>query len=292
MKTGTKINFLFPSLALAGFLLLSTGGFAQQNAGDKENGRKTVTVRITTETDGKVVKTDTTYVTEGNFEEDASLMEQKVLKDMQDQGKTTEKQVIIRHSGPEEITYTESEGNSPDTIIINDGRVIILNDKNDRSSMPVPPPHPGIPSEFNMAHGFPPMQGPMLEHMMQGMIRSMGLENMMPFGVLDNIVIKKKHHGKKVIISFKDCDKACCEHKGGNNRQEKVIIYKNGEQGMAPQNEERYVIDGDNGEKIIIRKNVETNGNEKTVTVKADVDKSAPVKQEKKVIIIKEADTK
>ncbi len=292
MKTGTKINFLMLSLALAGFMLLSQGSFAQLKPGGKGEGKKTVTVRITTETDGKVVKIDTTFVTEGNFDEDAFLTEKKVLKEAQEQGTATEKQVIIRRSGPKEVTYTDSDGNSPDTIIINDGRIIIFNDKNERPDMQIRTPHTGMPNEFNMAYGFPPMQGPGFEHMMQGMMRSMGLDNMMPFGELDNIVVKKKHNGKKVIISFKDCDKACCGHKCGDNRQEKVLIYKNDEQGMAPQNEERYVIDGDNGEKIIILKNVETNGNEKTVTIKADVDKSAPEKQEKKVIIIKKEDIK
>ena len=120
----------------------------------------------------------------------------------------------------------------------------------------------------------------------------MGLEDMMPFGDLDNIVVKKKNKGKKVIITFQDRDESKPEHKSSDKKEEKVIIYKNSEQGMAPQNEEHYVIQGENGEKIIINKNVVTNGNEKTVTVKADVDNSAPVKQEKKIIIIKEADIK
>lgn len=291
MKTGTTFSFFMFVFAIAGFTLFAENGFAQQKPAGKEKEKKTITIHITSETDGKVVKMDTTFVTEGNFDEDTFLKEKGIVTDEKAEGKV-QKNVIIRHPGSKEITWTESDGDSPDTIVISDGRVIIHIDKNKKFDMPVPPPHPGMHKEFNMQYGFPHMQGPMFEHMMEGMIRSMGLEDMMPFGELDNIVVKKKHNGKKVIISFEDRDEATTYHKSNDKKEEKVIIYKNGEQGMAPRNEEHYVIQGENGEKIIINKNMVINGNEKTVVIKADVDNSAPVKQEKKIIIIKESDIK
>jgi hypothetical protein len=273
---------------MAGLILLPSNSSAQQKPADKENGKKTITIKVTTETDGKVVKIDTTFVAEGDFDEDAFLKEKGIVTEEKAEG-NVQKNVIIRHPSAEDYKYLESFGNSHDTIVVNGGRVIILNDKFD---MPVPPPFPGMSENFKMPQCCPPMYGPQFEHMLQGMLKSMDLEDMMPFGDLDNIVVKKKNNGKKVIITFEDRDEANPKHQSADKKQEKVIIYKNGEQGMTPQNEEHYVIQGENGEKIIINKNVVTNGNEKTVTVKADVDNSVPVKQEKKIIIIKEADIK
>jgi len=289
MNTRTTFSFFLLTIFSAWIISLHGIGFERHKPEDKEQGKKTLTIHVTTETDGKVVQIDTTIVTTGDFDTDAFLKEKGVLPE-EKEGKTVKKEVYIIHPESKDINGSESDRNSRDTMIINNSRVIILSDKFEE---PLSHPHPGMKVHpDNMPPCFAPMQGPPFEHMIEGMVRSMGLENMMPFGKLDNIVVKKKRNGKKVIITFEDRREACCEHSKKNKQEEKVIIYKNDEQGMAPPNEEKYIIKNVSGETIVIDKNVETKGNEKIVTVKTDVDKSAPANQETKIVIIKQEDIK
>ena len=73
MKTGTAFNLFMLTFAIAGLILVAGNGFAQQKPAGEEKEKKTITIRVTTEADGKVVKIDTTFVAEGEFDEEAFL---------------------------------------------------------------------------------------------------------------------------------------------------------------------------------------------------------------------------
>jgi hypothetical protein len=292
MKTKIPYHFFLLSSAFVGFLLLPSAGFAQQKSGEKAKEKKTITIHVTQEENGKVTKIDTTIVTDGDFDADAYIRKEGVLIDTSEAGKKVEKHIIIRHPRSHEFSWSDSDGKMPDTIVYKGDRVIVFSDKFD---MPVHPPlHEGMPLEYNfrMHEDFPPMRGPQFEDMMEGMLRTFGLEDVMPFGEMKQVVVKKKNHGKKVIITFEDREGGNSEKGHSNKKEEKVIIYRNGDQGMAPQNEEHIIIEGQPGEKTVITRNVDTNGTQKIITVKADVDNSAPVNQEKHVIIIQEDKSK
>jgi hypothetical protein len=292
MKTKITYRFFLLSSAFVGFLLLSSAGYAQQKSGEKAKEKKTITIHVTQEENGKVTVIDTTVVTDGDFDADAYIRKEGVLIDTSEAGNKVEKHIIIRHPHSHEYSWSDSDSKMPDTIVINGDRVIVLNDRFD---MDAPPPlYEGMPLEYNfrMPEDFPPMQGPQFEDMMEGMLKTFGLEDVIPFGEMKQVVVKKKNHGKKVIITFEDREGASSEKSHGNKKEEKGIIYRNSDQGMAPQNEEHIIIEGQPGEKTVITKNVEPNGTQKTITVKADVDKSAPDKQEKHVIIIQEEKSK
>jgi len=292
MKTKTVNSFLQISFTIAGLMLLAGSSFAQQKSEEKTNAKKTITIHVTKDVDGHTTVIDTTIVTTEDFDADAFLQEKGVLKEVPEDGRNVERRIIIRHPGEQEFNWSDKDGNLPDTINFNADKLIILDDKFDKS---VPPPHHRgmqFRYKYDNPQAFPPMRGPQFEDMMEDMLKTFGLEDVMPFGEMKQVVVKKKNHGKKVIITFEDREGGSSEKSQGNKNEEKIIIYRNGEQGMAPQNEEHIIIEGQNGEKTVITKNVETNGTQKTITVKADVDKSAPVNQEKQVIIIKEEKSK
>jgi len=291
MKTKTTLFGL--ATVLFGMIFFTPGSYAQQKSSDQAKGKKTITIHVTKEVDGNTVVIDTTVVTDGDFDADAYLEEKGVISDVPEAGRNVEKHIIIRHPGSKEFNWSESDGNSPDTIILNDDQVFSFNDQFD---MPAPPsPHGEMPFDFNfnMPGEFHHMEGPQFEDMLEGMARSFGLENVMPFGEMKQVVVKKKRNGKKVIITFEDREKEGTEQGQGNKkREEKVIIYKNGEYGMAPQNEERVIIDGEPGENVVIHKSVKKTENGDQVIINAEVGNPDAVNKEKKVIIITEEDKK
>lgn len=275
----TKAAVLLISLAISVGMLISGSCFAQQETGKNEKSTKTITIHITKEVDGKTIVIDTTVVTEGDFDADAFLEEKGVFNDQTETGRHIEKNIIIRHPGSGEFSWEGSDDNLSDTIVIDEDRLIVFNDKFDMTFPPPPPPRQGMQFDYNfrMPDGFPPMEGPQFEGMLEDMARSFGLEDVMPFGEMKQVVVKKKRNGKKVIITFEDRNEKGDEHKRGNRKEEKVIMYKNAEQGRAPQKEERIISKGDQNEKIVI---------------KEDADKTTPDKKQKKVIVITEEKTK
>jgi hypothetical protein len=124
-----------------------------------------------------------------------------------------------------------------------------------------------------------------MQSMMEGMARSYGLDEMMPFGEMKQVVVKKKRNGKKVIITFEDKDKSTDKN---IKKEEKVIILRDSDMGDLQHNDERIIIKGNPGEKIIIKEDVDTKTNEKQVTVEVETEKQVPEKKQTKVIIIKE----
>ncbi|MDO9255871.1 MAG: hypothetical protein Q7U54_10195 [Bacteroidales bacterium] len=296
MKTFTIKSFFLLAFAAVGFLLLPGRSFAQQKTDDQAKGKKTITIHITKEIDGNTVVIDTTVITDGDFDADAFLEEKGVLNDMPETGNNIEKHIIIRHPGSQEFSWNDSDDNSPDTIIINDDKSFIIDDDktllfDDKFDMPFPP-NSGMPFNFKMPKEFRHFDGQQFENMLEGMARSFGLENVMPFGEMKKVVVKKKHNGKKVIITFEDREVSRDGHRHGNKKEKRIIIQQNGEQGMAPRNEERVIIDGQPVENVVIRRNVKKTGNGDQVIINAEVDKPMPAKKQTTVIIIKDDGSK
>lgn len=292
MKSKNTNQFFLLALAIAGFMVLSGSSFAQQKPDDQAKSKKTITIHVTKEVDGNTIVIDTTVVTDGDFDVDAFLDEKGIRNDMPEGLSNIDEDIVMRHPGEEEFNLSESDDNLPDTIVIDNDREIVFNDRFD---MPAPPPpHPGMDFDynFNMPQEFSHMERPQFEDILQGMFRSFGLEDVMPFGEMKQVVVKKKHNGKKVIITFEDRDGEKSERSYGNNKKERVIIYNNGDQSKAPQYEERVIIDRNPGENVIIHRNVKKTENGDQVIINAEVDKPVPVKKEKKVIIIREEKTK
>jgi len=292
MKTKITNSFFLLSILIAGFVFLSGSSVAQQKPDKPVKAKKTITIHVTREVDGNKIVIDTTVVTDGDFDADAFLAKKGVLKDGPEDSGNVERRIIIRHHGEprvKEFSWSDKDLNLPDTIKFDD-RDMVFSDKFDR---PFPSPHEGMPfrHEFRIPEDFSPMPGPQFEDRMEEMLHSFGLENVMPFGEMKQVVVKKKRNGKKVIITFEDRKGENPERSHGKHNHEKVIIYNNGEQGLVPQNDEHVIVNSQ-GENMIINKHVVTNGNQKTITVTTDIDKSEPVNQERKVIIIKEDDRK
>jgi hypothetical protein len=269
------------------FILFSGNSIAQQKPAEQAPGKKTITIHVTQNTDGKTIVIDTTIVTSGDFDEDAFLEEKGVTRTVPSDGKPIEKRIIIQNPGSKEMTWIESDGNSKDTLTLKADRVIVLSNNSD---MPAPPPpHPGTHSYMyiNSPEGMPKMQGFHCDPMMMGMARSLGLEDVMPFGTMKEMVVKKKRNGKKVIITFEDRKAESGNSLGADNKEQKVIILHQGDQGMAPGNMEGVKVEGQPGETIIIRNVTKTENGEKVI-INAEVEQAAPQKEEQKIIIIKE----
>lgn len=279
----TRSTFFLLSFAIIGMILVSGRSFAQTNTDDTKS-KKTYTIHVTKEVDGNTVVIDTTVVTDGEFDADAFLIEKGVMDNVPGSEKKVDKHVIIRHPGSKEITWSESDGKSPDTIIIKDDQVFVFNDNFEMPSQLPPMKGMQFDYDFEMPQDFPHFDGQQFEDMMEGMARSFGLENVMPFGEMKQVVVKKKRNGKKVIITFEDRD----EKAPSKQKEEKVIIYKNSDQIMAPENEEQIILDSESGERIIIRKEIRKTDNGTEVIVNTTVDKPDPDKKERKVIIIEE----
>lgn len=192
----TNAAFLPIAFTIAGFLLIPVSSFAQQKSDNQENCKKTITIHVTKEVDGNTIVIDTTIVTGGDFDADAFLQEKGVGENTPEAGRNVEKHIIIRHPGSQEFNWNDSDGNLPDTIIINDDKSLLFDDKFD---MPFPP-HSGMPFDFDMHHAFPRFDSKQVEAILEGIALSIGLENVAPFGEMKQVVVKKKRNGKKVII--------------------------------------------------------------------------------------------
>lgn len=284
----TRFSFFLFSCAAAGLILISGNSFAQMKSDEQSKGKKTITIHVTKEVDGNTVVIDTTVVTDGDFDADAFLEQKGIMNDVPESGNNVEKHIIIRHPGSQDFGMHDSDDNSPDTIIINDDKSLLFDDK---FEMPFPP-NSGMPFNFNMPEEFHHFDSQHFKNMVEGMARSYGLENYMPLGEMKKVVVKKKHNGKKVVITFADRDDSNNEHRHGNKKEERIIIRQNDGQGMVPGHRERVIIDGQPDENVVIHRNVKKTDNGDQVIINADVDKSMPAKKKTTVIIIKDDGTK
>ncbi len=284
----TRFSFFLFSCAAAGLILISGNSFAQLKSDEQAKGKKTITIHVTKEVDGNTVVIDTTVVTDGDFDADAFLEQKGIMNDMPESGNNVEKHIIIRHPGSQDFSRHDSDDNSPDTIIINDDKSLLFDDK---FEMPFPP-NSGMPFNFNMPEEFHHFDGQHFKDMVEGMARSYGLENFMPLGEMKKVIVKKKHNGKKVVITFADREDISNKHRHGNKKEERIIIRQNDGQGMVPGHRERVIIDGQPDENVVIRRNVKKTDNGDQVIINADVDKPMPAKKKTTVIIIKDDGTK
>ena len=71
-----------------------------------------------------------------------------------------------------------------------------------------------------------------MRRMLEGMLRSYGLDDMMPLGEMKQAVVKKKRNGKKVIITFEDREDKQSGKSHRNKKEEKVYYFNDGGQGM------------------------------------------------------------
>jgi len=267
------------------FLLSATTGYSQQKHEDQATNKKTFTIHVTQEVDGKTVVLDTTIVTADDFDVDGFLQEKGLKEEIEEEMKKAENEFSHRESeGTSVFRFYGSDDETPDTIIIDNDRVIIR-DKRSDFHFDTPIELPELPdiqeyNYFNPPHGFQhPTEIP-IEEMLRGMAYNFGLDKVMPFGDMKQIVVKKKRHGKKVIITFEDRDneefewnESCCPR--GHRNKERVIIYKNGKDVEMPDEEGHVIIEP--GKKVIIE---------------GDVKIANPEKQHKKVVIIREDKTK
>lgn len=283
----SRITFVLKAAFVACIVLFASGTIAQEKPDVQTPGKKTITIHVTKEVDGNIVVIDTTVVTDGDFDADAFLQEKGVLNDIPETIHNIDKKVIIMQPG-KDMEWSDSGKHSGDTIILDKERVYVFSDKFDIET-PEPPALPYHHFQFDMPDEFPHMNEQLMQGMIEGMARSYGLDGMMPFGEMKQVVVKKKRNGKKVIITFEDRDKS--ENKN-IKKEEKVIILRDSDMGNLEQNDNRVIIKGNPGEKIIIKENVDTETNEKRVTVNVETDNKTPEKTQTKVIIIKEGEEK
>lgn len=285
MKKPLAFRFLLVA-ALAGFVLFTTNGYSQQKPDNQASNNKTITIHVTKEVDGKTIVLDTTIVTENDFDVNEFLKEKGIQDDMDSEMKDVEREFALKDGkGTSHFWYHNSDGGTPDTIIINDR--IILSDKskdfyfNMPFEIPEIPEIPELPElqdhlYFNTPNEYSQSWEMPSQNMLKGMAFNFGLDNLMPFGEMKKMVVKKKRHGKKVVITFEDRDdnnfewnESCCPR--GHRNDENVIIYNNGKRFNLPDSEGRIIIEPDR--KVIIER---------------DIDKPAVEKNHKKVVIIKE----
>jgi hypothetical protein len=298
MKSKITKELFLPAFAIVGFVVLSISCFAQQKTDEQAKSKQTITIHVTKEIDGKKIVIDTTLVTDENFDVDAFLDEKGIRNDMPEEFGNMKKDIIIRHPGFHQFNLNEMDSNKPDTIEFDDNSEMDFSDKFD---LPVPP-HPNMPFNFNFNNPreFSHFDNPEMGNRLEDLARSLGLGNVMPFGEMKQVVVKKKRNGKKVIITFEDRedqdferDYSNHEKNGENHRRngsrydENIIIYKNGKRIPSPQNDEQVILEGKPGERIIIQKDVKRRNKGDKVIINSEDDKSFPENQQKKIIIIR-----
>ncbi len=220
MKAMLNQNLHFrPLLLILGILFLSSGmGIAQEKNDNEKSGKQKVNIHITKEIDGVKTVIDTSFTVSEDFDVHHWMEEQDMNPSEPIKSREINKEIKI--TIPE---FAESEiGSLPDTMIINGDTIFLgINGQElkmmfhdfpeladldiqkymDESMKDIRTPEfPGSPDcpHFRF-EGHPPFP-PLHQFMMPG------LEFLNDLGTLDNIVIKKKRHGKKIIISFEDRD--------------------------------------------------------------------------------------
>jgi hypothetical protein len=275
---------LHPILLITGMLMLfSSYSQAQEKNDNEKTGKQKVSIHIIKEVDGVKTVIDTSFTAEKEFDVQQWMEENNIENDPEAKSRKIEREINI--SIPE--IAEGFEGSFPDTIIVNGDSIflgmdgdklkLMMEDLPDMAEMnidkfieeegkeplhfefhemPENCPH----FRFEGHPGFPPMHQFMIPE----------LEGLMDIGNLDNIVIKKKRHGKKVIISFKDEKRKECPHhtyqfneenhviKAPKHEQKKVVIRHDKNKEVDENSSIQRIQDGDK-EVIIIRKNNKEN---------------------------------
>jgi hypothetical protein len=197
-------------------MLFFAGNLGAQNKASKEkSGKQKYSIHILKEVNGEKTTIDTTFESSDDFDVNAWVDKHNAEMDMDENLKKMEKEfkVTIPNFSDEDMK------SMPDTIIVNGDTIVvntqlkkILEDNPDLGKL-------GMENFFNQKieapsspkHGMPPCcPFPGMNGMDQMMpfngLNFPGLEKLLPLGNLEQIVIKKKRHGKKIIINFEDND--------------------------------------------------------------------------------------
>jgi len=259
MKRNSR-NLILAIAAVLFVVLLPEQSNAQQNNENPENSKKTISIHVTKQVNGETITIDTTVITDGEFDADAFLREKGVLDEMPNE--EMEKNFSMRAP---HFEFHNFDGNFPDTMMFSDKQLKIFGD-NENFNFQIP--------EFPTMPGMPEWNSPENGRNFNFFGNPNSLDNLLhqyasPFGNIEKVVVKKKRHGKKVIITFDDEDEKC----GRKNKHSDENVYYFNHGGNAPENEMRVIIQ--NNDK-----------NSKTVTVETDENAPKVKKVEKKVIII------
>jgi hypothetical protein len=206
-----RISFLITIV----LLFVSVSLSAQNKVSKEKPGKQKYSIHILKEVNGEKTTIDTTFESPDDFDVNAWVEKHDAEMDMDDHLKKMEKQfkVTIPNFSAEDMK------SMPDTIIVNGDTILvntqlkkIMEDNLDLGKL-------GMEDFFNQKleapaspkYGMPPccplpgMNG--MEQMMPfNGLNFPGLEKLLPLGNLKQIVIKKKRHGKKIIINFEDND--------------------------------------------------------------------------------------
>ncbi len=291
MKTIPIHSLIFKSIFLLPALILfwSFTANAQQEKNTGKTDKRTVSIHISKELDGKTTQIDTTFEANDEFDVDAWVNEHDSDARGHRHMKKIDKEIEIRMPDFD----TEDFSAIPDTVIVN-GDTAVVNTKIEKMFRDNPDfgdldleRHLDMPDELSDA---PPCQQmeempgccPFMrgQHMQDrfpfGELNFPGLDNLIPFGELDRIVVKKKRHGKEIIISLRDNEdeRDSRHHHGDRNshndrdtqmrppHQQRIIIRKgNGKEIEKDENTKVERYKEGNNEIIIIKKNKEGDKN-------------------------------
>lgn len=244
MKTKSSIIGFSPLALLLPALLIIFGirSFAQ----DAPKGKQKVTIHILKDVNGQKTELDTTFDASADFDVDAWIAERDEMSPKHKHMEQMEREFKI--DIPE-----MGEGGMPKTIIVN-GDTIFLGENGENLSMflngmpglgamggeglfnleALPDGHncpaaPGMPE--CCPHGNMKMVMPFLGMGMEG------LQQLMPFDNLEKVVVKKRRHGGKLVIKFKEDEDGARRH-----MEHQKVIYLNDEMSQQPGNRKKVVI--------------------------------------------------
>lgn len=249
------------------FLLLSPTVFGQQEPGSEKPAAKTITIHVTTDVNGKTTVIDTTVVTEGDFDADTYLREKGVTIEVPAQQEDTESRIIIRRPGQGNFEFHGFGPEVADSLL--DRQDFVWETMPGENMERRIEKHYNIPFNWNDRNFAEPFQSPGMpfDNFLKNMPGTSGLDEMMPFGNPDKMVVKKKRNGKKVIITFNDDGKG---QKNGHRRheEERVIRHSNGHHGEGNlENKERIIIKRQPGGQSLKSESPQIDKNHKRVII-------------------------
>lgn len=243
MKTNSSIirSSALALLLPAMLIFFSVRSFAQ----DAPKGKQKVTIHIQKDINGKKTEIDTTFDASADFDVDAWISDRDEFSSMPKHMEKMEREFKI------DIPEMGEEG-MPKTIIVN-GDTIFLGENGENLNMFLKgmpglgamggegffnqdaiteghncPVVPGMPECF---HGDMKMVMPFLGMGMES------LQQLIPFDNLEKVVVKKRKHGGKVVIKFKDD-----EDRAPRRKEHQKVIYLNDEMGQQPGSCKKVVI--------------------------------------------------
>jgi hypothetical protein len=274
----SKSSFLLPAI----ILLCAFHAQAQEQKKSTGNEKRTVSILITKDVDGKTTQIDTTFEATDDFDVDAFVKEHDAGNVVRHKNNNSDKSIVIRMP---EMNMSDMSIN-PDTLVIN-GDTIIVNTEINTASEGLPgmedmgmDNHFEIPAE-PFGHECCPGQ-PECRQGEKGCQPTMipftgfgfpGMENLMPFGDLENLKIKTKRHGKKVIMTFRDNER---KPKHRHHMEERSYCSTNDSDDDQPSKHKKVIILKDDRQAIEKEMNVDVErrkeGDREVIIIKKKMD--------------------